>query len=302
MKNRFVLLIGVLVVLVLVAYTFCFQVRYDQVAVKTTFGRATAQSILDKPGLYLRWPPPIQGVMTYDRRVRLLEEQLEQLQTADGNNVIVETYAAWRINDPLQFFRRLTTVAEAERRLQPILRDTREVISEYDFEQLVNVDPGKMALEEIEQRGLVQLQAQLEKHEYGIQVANYGIRRILLPENVTEKVFEQMRTTRQRMASDTRSSGEAEAARIEAEAESIRQRILAFAERRAAAIRAEGDREAAGYYATFDQEASFAIFLRQIEALKEMLAHNTTFVLDADRLSPLDLFTRGPEQILEEQE
>ncbi|MDX1681937.1 MAG: protease modulator HflC [Phycisphaeraceae bacterium] len=297
MKNRFVLLIGLIVVAVLLSYAFTFQVRYDQVAVRTTFGKADENSVVDEPGLYFRLPVPIQSVEIYDKRVRLLENvRQEQIQTADKQSVIVETYTTWRISDPLKFSQNLPAGTSPEETLETVVRDTSEVISKYEFDKLVNTDPEKIQLAKVEQEALAKMQADLKTKDYGIVIEAHGIRRIVLPQDVTEKVFEAMRQTRQRLAAETRESGQAEARRITSDAESLAKRIMAFAERRAEAIRARGDREASQYYDVFRENEDFAIFLRQVEALKEMLAHNTTFVLDAERISPLDLFKNGPQK------
>ena len=295
MRNRFTLLVGIIVAGILLAYMFAFQVRYDEVAVRTTFKEAGPDSKISEPGLYARWPWPFQQVYTYDRQIHVLEDELEQLQTADGHNVIVRTYTAWRIREPLSFFRSLKTVKVAERQLLPIIRDTREVISEYDFDELINTEASRMRLEKAEKQALTHLRRQLKGHDYGIEVVSHGIRRVLLPQDVTEKVFQQMRKTRERLAANTRASGEAEAARIRSEARSLRERIMAFAKRRAQAIRAQGDKEAAAHYDAFEKNQAFAIFLREIEALEKMLKHNTTFVLDADELSPLELLEGMPD-------
>ena len=93
MKHRFVIFIAAVLAVILIAYMFCFQVRYNEVAVRTTFGSATESSIITTSGLKMRWPWPVQRVQKYDTRLRILEDQLEQFQTADGYSVIVRMYA-----------------------------------------------------------------------------------------------------------------------------------------------------------------------------------------------------------------
>jgi len=315
MKNQLTLLVGIAVMLVLLAYMVTFQVRYDEVAVLTTFDSAeppargedgqllrTADgalvdpgSLVVEPGLKWKWPWPIQKEYTYSRKLQLLEDQLEEIQTADGYAVIMKTYLTWRIQDPHQFFRSLKNIETAEKQLQPLLRDLKSVISEYRFDELVNQDPEQLKLQEIETRSRALLQEQLGRIEpgYGIQIENVGIRRMVLPETTTEKVFERMRATRERLAQNARAEGEAQAGTIRSEAETARQRILAFAERRAQAIRAEGDREAAGYYAAFAEDEDFAIFLDKVKSLKAFLSNNATFVLDAKSLDILNLLGQG---------
>ncbi|MFA9478161.1 protease modulator HflC [Phycisphaerales bacterium AB-hyl4] len=318
MKNQLVLLIGILVFVVLLAYMFTFQVRYDEVAVLATFERTAAPerdpetgairvdpttgeptdpgSLIYTPGLRFKAPWPIQKVYTYPRKIQVLEIQPEQVQTDDGHAIIVMNYVTWRIADPHQFYQTLRTIEQAEQTLRPVVRDVRgSKFGEYRFTDLVNVNPDQVRLAEIEQAMTEELRDRLaEGANYGVAIEQVGIRRIVLPADTTELVFQRMRTTRERLASAAREEGQAQAGNIRSQAESARERILAFAERRAQAIRDEGNREAAAAFEDFSVDEDFAIFLRQIETLRATLAHNTTFMLDADSLSFLNLFKDDP--------
>ncbi len=292
MKNRLGVVIGLLVVVVLLSYMFMFQVRYDQVAILTTFDRAGDRSVKTTPGLYARLPWPIQKVQHYSTRLQLLESRLEQIQTADNKSVVIRAYLTWRVDDPLAFFSSLQNLQAATDKLLPLLSgELSGAIGRYRMDQLVNADPQQVLLEGIEQQIMEGLIDRIADLGYGIRIQHLGIARVLLPQESTAKVFETMRKTRERLASYARASGSAAAATIESEAQSARQRILAFAQRRAEAIRAKGDQEAAQYYSTFREDESLAIFLRRIETLKKVLPHNTTFVLDADQLSVQDLIS-----------
>lgn len=313
MKNKLALLVGVAVLAILLVYMFTFQVRYDEVAVLTTFDAArepqldpeTGQiardasgqptdpgSLITEPGLYFKAPWPIQRVYDYSTQLQLLEDRPQEIQTADGYAVIMKMYLAWRIEDPYAFFRSLQTVEEANSRLQSLLRNLSGVVSRYDFDQLVNTDAQRLKLQEIEATAADELRSQLGQIQpgYGIRVEQVGISRIILPEATTQAVFERMRKTRERMAEEALAEGRSQAATIKSRAESAAERILAFAQSRAQSIRDEGNREAAQYFAVFRDDSDFAVFLRQMDALREMLAHNTTFILDANSLwflSPL---------------
>jgi membrane protease subunit HflC len=273
---------------------FLYQVRYDQVAVRTTFDKADESSIQEAPGLKWRWPWPINKVALYSKRLQILEDKIEELQTADGKSVIVRTYLTWRIADPLSFYVTLKDPDEANRQLSSRLREIRGLISRYQFDELVNVDREKLKLATIEQQATEALSAGLEQAGYGIRVESVGIHKIILPESTTQKVFETMIAARERLAENALQEGQAQASAIRSEAASARERILAFAERRAQAIRSQGDREAAVQYESFAKNEEFAIFLRKIEALRKMLDHNTTFVLSADSLGILDWFNKDP--------
>ena len=295
MKNSFVLLVGLALVGVLLSHMFFYQVRYDQVAVRTTFDKADAASIQEGPGLKRRWPWPINKVTLYPRRLQLLEDKIEELQTADGKSVIVRTYLTWRIVDPLKFYVTLKDPLEASRQLSSRLREVRGLISNHRFDELVNLDRSKLALGQIETDAAAMLDKALERADYGIRVESVGIHKIILPESTTLKVFETMIASRERLAENALQEGQAQASAIRSEAESARERILAFADRRAQAIRAQGDRESASQYQSFSKTEEFALFLRKVDALKKMLDHNTTFVLSAESLGILDWFNKSPE-------
>ena len=296
MKNSFTILMGAVIAAALLSYMFLYQVRYDQVAVRTTFVKADAGSVQTEPGLKFRLPWPIHKVTHYSKRLQLLEDTVEELQTADGKSVIVKTYLTWRIENPLDFYVTLKDPAEAQRQLSSRLREIRGLISRYRLDELVNLDKNAIKLAEIEDQAKASLEKSLAQSGYGLKVESVGIYKIVLPESTTQKVFETMITTRERLSENALQEGQAQASAIRSEAQSARDRILAFAERRAQAIRSQGDREAAQEYASFAENEDFAIFLRKVEALKKMLDHNTTFVLSADSLGILDWFSRDPGQ------
>jgi membrane protease subunit HflC len=296
MKNSFTILMGAVIAAALLSYMFLYQVRYDQVAVRTTFDKADAGSVQTEPGLKFRLPWPINKVTHYSKRLQLLEDTVEELQTADGKSVIVKTYLTWRIENPLDFYVTLKDPAEAQRQLSSRLREIRGLISRYRLDELVNLDKNAIKLAEIEDQAKATLEKSLAQSGYGLKVESVGIYKIVLPESTTQKVFETMITTRERLSENALQEGQAQASAIRSEAESARERILAFAERRAQTIRSKGDREASKEYESFAANEDFAVFLRKVEALKKMLDHNTTFVLSADSLGILDWFNRDPGQ------
>ena len=229
MKNSFTMLVGGAIFLALLAYTFLYQVRYDQVAVRTTFDKADAASVQSAPGLKWRLPWPIHKVTHYSKRLQLLEDKLEELQTADGKSVIVRTYLTWRIENPLDFYVTLKEPAEAARQLSSRLREIRGIISRYRLDELVNIDPARLKLTTIEDEAKVALEQSLAASDYGLKVESVGIYKIVLPEETTEKIFETMIKTRERLAENALQEGQAQASAIRSEATSARDRILAFA-------------------------------------------------------------------------
>ena len=294
MKHTPNFIIGVIVLALLLGATLTYRVRYDEIAVVTLFGRADASSgkvgADGGAGLHFRWPWPVQDVArVYDGRVQLLEDRLEEQQTADKQDIIINAYVAWRISDPLAFFRSLNNIEQGERQLRDRLRDARAQIGQYAFAELASRDPERLKLVEAEEAMRARMQRETEEQGYGVSIDAVGIRRIVLAEAVTEKVFESMEATRKRLAQRARSEGEATANDLRAKARSAEGRILAFAKRRAENIRSEGQAAAAEYYEVFREDEAFAEFLRKLEAAVRALKHNTTFLLDG-RKPPFDLF------------
>jgi membrane protease subunit HflC len=293
MKQKSLFVSGAVLAIVLLLYAITFQVRFDQSALVLTFGKADPSDVInagetDDAGLHWKWPWPIQDVLFFDKRLRPLEDRLEQQETKDKQVVVLKTYIAWRVTDPLAYRRTLQTDAGAERFLRDRMRTARAEIGNFSFDELTNDDPAHLRLPEAEAVILRRLRGDLAGKGYGIEVATMGVKRVLLPEQITAAVFRQMRQTRQRLAQNARSEGEAIARSIRATARSDEQRILAFAERKAQSIRAEGDAAAARYYRVFAQNEEFAEFIRKLEALETILSNNSTFLLDT-KLEPFDL-------------
>jgi modulator of FtsH protease HflC len=285
MVKSFSLLVAVIVGVVLLAYMFVFQVRYDEQAVVTTFNRATAASVITQAGPQLRWPWPIQNVQTYSTLLQLYEPPAEEIQVGDGASVVPHFYLAWRIDNALDFYNSMRTVDRAKETLKPILKEEfTGQLGKYNFDQLVNLEKDKIKLAVIEDQVLKGLQAKLASLKYGIRAEQVGIPRLLLPEANTSEVFDSMRKTRERMAAEIRAQGEARARAIESNADNARTRILAFADRRAKAIVAEGMEQAVKYYETFKLDENLAIVLRRIETLKAVLAKNATIVVNSSQI------------------
>jgi len=303
MKNLSTVLLGLMIILVLGIYMITFQVDYNQIVVVKTFGKADETSVyVGKPGdpqaagflgnLHFKWPPPIQTTSRYDARVQLLETRLEQIQTADKKTVIPSVFVTWQIEDPLAFYKAVREIKEAQKQLLARLRDAKSVIQSYRFDELTNADPAKLKLAQAEEEMRAKLQAALtDPRDYGIKITAVGIKRLVLPEDVTEKVFDRMRSTREAIAERARSEGTAAATSIRGKANAASKLIMDFASKRADEIRAEGVAAAAEVYEQFKQDEEFAQFLRRIKAIREILAKQSTIFADPDMV-PFDEFKK----------
>ncbi|MBD3316703.1 MAG: hypothetical protein GF344_13020, partial [Chitinivibrionales bacterium] len=254
--NRIVVFcLGVLVLVVMLGQLFTYSVGFDEMVVELTFGRATPNAVKNSDGtgagLHWRWPWPIVRLVRYDRRLMVLEGRLEQQETRDRQVVIVKAYALWRIQDPLAFHRVFQSSENASAYLKERLRTAKAVIGGFTFSELTNTDPTQLHIEDAQEALLERINQDLAQNPCGLSVESVGITRILLPENITRTVFSRMQQTRQRLAQNARSEGNALSRSIRAKTDSDRERIMAFTERLANRIRAEGDAAAAEYYAEY---------------------------------------------------
>ncbi len=292
MKNIVVTIFIVLIVAVMVLYFISFQVREIESALVTTFGKPTRP--ITEPGWYFKWPVPIERVYKFDSRMRVFEADLGETTTKGAVPIIVNTFIVWKIAEPLVFFNAVGTIKEAENKLLSQLSDTQnKVIGRHYFAEFVNSDPSKIQFEDIQNEMLADLK-QPVRADYGIEIKTLGIKQLKISEDVSKDVFERMRAERNRRTEATIAEGNAEAVRIKTDADSKKTELLAAAEARAKAIRAEGDAEAAKYYKLLEEDPDFAIFLRNIEALKKYLEKRSTIVFSADT-EPFELLKQMPD-------
>jgi len=291
MKN---LAVPVLVAVLFAAmglYLVAFQVRETETAFVTRFGKPVRP--ITEPGLHLKWPTPIEQVHKFDSRMRVLEADLGETTTKGAVPIIVNTYMVWRIAEPLKFLNAVGTVEKAESKLLSHISDTQNrVIGQHSFGEFVNSDPNKIRFEQIQAEMLADLKGAVAK-EYGIEIKTLGIKQLKVSEDVTKDVFERMRAERKRRTETTIAQGNAEATRIRTDADAKKKALLAAAEGRAQAIRGQGDAEAAKYYKMLEEDPELANFLRNLEALGNILRERATVVLPADS-EPLILLKEIP--------
>ena len=293
MKNLAITIFIVLIIAILGLYLVSFQLRETESALVTTFGKATSEDEIKEPGWYFKWPAPIQRVYKFDSRMRVFEANLGETTTREAVPIIVNTFIVWKIAEPLEFFNAVGTVSEAESKLLSQISDTQnKVIGQHSFGKFVNSDPAKIKFKQIEEEMLADLK-QTVRDDYGIEIKTIGIKQLKVSEDVSKDVFDRMRAERNRKTEATIAQGNAEATKIRADADSKKTELLAAAEARAKAIRGQGDAEAAKYYKMLDEDPEFAMFLRNIEAIKKILEKRSTVVFSADT-EPFDLLRGMP--------
>jgi membrane protease subunit HflC len=291
-KNIFGLVCVVVVVFVLGLFYTMFQVRETESALVTFFGKPVRT--IAEPGLYWRWPDPINKVYKFDSRQQTYEGVMQETATRGGEPIIVTSYVVWRIAEPLKFLESVKDNEGAERQLRDLLSDSQNaVIGRYYFSEFVNTDPEEIKLDEIEEEIRVVV-AEQAMGDYGIEVKMVGIKQLGITENVTKDVFARMKAASNVKTELTKAQGVAEATRISTDAERKKNEILAMARAQAKTIRGSGDAEAAKYYKMLDEDPEFALFLRNLEALEKILKKKTTVVLDGES-DPVKLLREVPD-------
>ena len=291
MKNIAIPVLVAIIFLVMVVYLVTFQVRETESAFVTRFGKPVRE--VTKPGLYRKWPTPIEQVHKFDSRMRVLEAELGETTTSGTVPIIVNTYIVWRVAEPLKFLNAVKTIENAENKLRNQINDTQNrVIGQHAFGEFVNSDPSRIKFDQIQQEMLADLKGPA-LNDYGIEIQTLGIKQLKISADVTKQVFERMKAERERRTVATRSEGDAEAGRIRAEANMKRDVLLAAAEARAKTMRGQGDAEAAKYYKMLEADPDLAIFLRHLDALAVSLRDRATVIIPANA-DPFRLLTKMP--------
>ncbi|QOJ15118.1 MAG: protease modulator HflC [Planctomycetia bacterium] len=277
------LITGGLLVLLLVVYMVRFQVRFNEVAVRVRLGQADEHSRKDEPGVYFKIPL-VDAVHVYDRRLRVLDTPEIEIKTRDQKNVILGLYALWRVADPLQYSIRLQTDRTAEQQLRSRLNDVRAaVIGRYDMSAFVGLDAEAVnaTYDEIE-TALRDIAAADIRRDYGIELVSVGIRRISLPEQVTQAVFESQKAERQTIAARYRGEGASQAQAIRSRAKSAADQIRQFAVTKAEMIASAGFESSARILAQIrPEDRDFFIWLRAMDALRIALKEKSTIFFDS---------------------
>jgi modulator of FtsH protease HflC len=288
------LIIGVAAILViaLLSFTMTYTVRFTEAAVLTTFGKAGPDAVRKEPGLEFKWPYPFQSVTTYDTRIRIVQMRSETQQTNDSRQLIVEAFVTWRVADPLVFFQRYSNAGEraddhyrrAEEILQDSLRSAMSEISRYRMGDLFPKAEAASKLPELEQAILQALRQGAGEGgrtiaDDGIEAVDVGVSRIKFPEETTKAVFDRMASDRKRLVAQIQSQGVSQAQTIRTQADNLAKKIQSFADARAKEIRAVGDVEATKYLKLMDENPELAVFLRNLDFIRNIVAKRTTLVL-----------------------
>jgi membrane protease subunit HflC len=210
--------------------------------------------------------------------------------------LLTSVYVGWRISDAKAFFPKFPggSALAAQRQLENMLRSAKAaVIGRHKLADFVNSDATQLKFNDIETEIQNSVAAELAKNNYGISLEFLGIKKLGLPESVTQTVFDRMKSERTVLISEAQFKGEAEAAKIRSAADRQAADVMANAQAAATRIEGEGVAEAAKTLSVFQQNPELAVFQLQLEALKNSLNQKATLIFD-ERTPPFDLFQKLP--------
>lgn len=233
----------------------------------------------------LTQPVPVPETTAPEATEEESEDDGPVIENVSGEPIIVDTFARYRITDPLQFLQTLRTVNNANSRLANILNDaTRAVLGKASLQDLLSVQRTKI-MADIRAR----LNKKIEQDKLGIQIVDVRIVRADLTQDLRSSTVRRMISELKERATETRSKGEERALEIRSTADKERTILIAEAERDAQVLRGEGDKDAIKTYAeAFNKDQEFYAFIRSMEAYRNTLSDPGTRLI----LSPESDFFR----------
>ncbi len=278
--KRALLIIAILLLAGLVLRSSVFTVDETQYAIVTTFGKPGAP--ITEPGFQWKLPAPAQTVLRFDKRLQVFDPRPSENLTLDRKNLVVDSFACWRIADAHRFLVKVGTAAGAENSLAMLVASELSAeLGKHELSDLVSVNEDEVKLTEIMDAVTARCRdAALE--DYGIEVVDVRIKRINLPYENKEAVYERMRAERDQKAKEYRAAGEEQATIIRAKTESEKRAILSEAYKEAQRIKGEGDAQAIEIQSrAFSQDPEFYKFMRTLSSYEKVLGTNTTMVMSS---------------------
>ena len=248
-----------------------FTVDQREVAILLQFGKVERTDL--QPGLHFK-VPVVQNVMKFDLRIQTLDSDPQNYLTFEKKNVIVDSFVKWRIADVRRFYTSAGgDIRQANNRLgEVILKRLRDEFGKRTIQQVVSGQRNEIMDELL-------IAADDQADELGLEIVDVRIKRVDLPSDVSQSVYNRMRAERQEVAKRFRSEGEEQARQLRATANKDREIIIAEADRDAQITRGAGDAQATETYASaFGQDREFYKFYRSLDA------YRTTFGSTSDIL------------------
>jgi len=271
----------------------------DQVII-TQFGEPIGQAITN-PGLHIK-APFIQKANHFEKRWLEWDGDANQIPTKDKKYIWVDTYARWRISDPLVFFQRVRDERGAQSRIDDIIDgETRNAIANFDLIEIVR--SSNREFEKTEETEILDLASALVKiqtgreriaqiileksshttPEIGVELKDVKIKRINYVEEVERKQFDRMISERQRIASKYRSEGDGKSAEIRGQKEKELLKIQSEAYRTAQEVKGKADAQATSIYAdAYNRDPEFYQFMKTLEVYRNIMDKETWLLLSTD--------------------
>ncbi len=308
MRSMRSLLIAAVILMGFVLFLSAYTVNQAEQVIITQFGRPVGEPITS-PGLHLKLPF-IQQVIRFDRRYLAWDGPMVEMPTKDKTYVQVETFARWRIKDPMQYYLRLRDERSAQSRLEDILgSETRTAIAKHELIEAVRTDKARQPLLdesltgastgvgtlgvlhpirygrlEIE-KGVIHAAAQ-KLAGFGIELLDVRFKRLNYHPEVLERIHQRMISERLQIVQRFRSEGAGEAARISGQKERDINEIESTAYKRVQEIRGEADAKATEIYAKAytqrPEAADFYRFLKSMETYRKIITNDATIVLSTN--------------------
>lgn len=271
-RNALTVLAIVVAALGIVAFSSVFTVYQTQQALVTQFGEPVR--IIRDPGLKFKIPF-VQDVLLMDKRILALQGPTEEVIAADQKRLLVDSFARFKIVDPLKFYQTVATELGARSRLGSLLNSAlRRVLGNQDFQAVLSGERSQLMARI---RDILQAEAK----NFGIEVVDVRIRRTDLPEANSQAIYRRMQTEREREAKENRAEGAEIGTRIRADADRQRTILLAEAHKTSEILRGQGDGERTRILAeATSQDPAFYAFYRSLQAYSTAFSGtNTTMVL-----------------------
>ena len=280
-------LVSIIVLLILLSLS---TFTVDQREFALVFRLGEIVSVKKEPGLYFK-TPIVENVEFFDKRILTYEsDQPDRFITSEKKNVLVDSYIKWRIMDPSKYYVSVNgDERQAERRITQTVNDG--LRAEFGKRTIQEVVSGQRS----EIMGILQERADSESRLIGVEILDVRLRRVDLPEEVSQSVYQRMNAERKSVANELRSQGFADSEKIRAVAEKERDIIITEAYKDAQKIKGEGDASASRIYAdAFSKNQDFYDFFRSLEAYrKSFKGKDDILVLDPN--SDFFKFLKSPD-------
>ncbi len=273
----------IVILLGIVVSATLFTVDQTQQAIVMQFGNP--KKIIQTPGLQYKLPF-IQNVQYYEKRVLNIDPPVESVILTDQKRILVNTFARYRIEDPLVYFKALRTESNAEQKLSSIINaTTRGVLGNATLASVLSADrtPILQAIRE---------QVNAEAQNFGIVILDVRLRRADLPDQTVQSVYERMKSEREREAAEFRAQGRELAQRITSAADREATVIIAEATRESEILRGQGEGARTSILNdAYGQDAEFFNFYRSMQAYEASFANDNSYLVLSPDSEFFDFFS-----------